>query len=172
MSATGARPAPGPRPGAGPLGAWGLALWLVVLTPTAVLAHGVELSHGQGPTAWVRAEYSGGEPMSYAKVRVFDPQGRAHQVGNADAQGGFAWLAGQPGPWRVVVEDGMGHHGELAVEIGRTAPPPAQAPGEGGRDAPPWVRLWLGLAAIMTIGGVLSWWRAARLARGRRPCGG
>lgn len=55
------------------------------------------MTAGTGTACWLRAGYAGNEPMAFAKVKVVNPQGQTHQVGNADAQGRFAWLPDQTG---------------------------------------------------------------------------
>lgn len=173
MSARQATPRrPGPAPGRR---AWlaVLGLALVLLTPAAALAHGVEMSQGQGRAVWVRAAYSDGEPMSFAKMRIKNPAGKTHQVGNADARGRFAWLAEQPGQWLAVAEDGMGHHAELTVTVADEAAPADQPdqPDQGQPSAqglaasPLWARAVWGLSAIFWLSGLVFWRKGRQAAR-------
>lgn len=163
---------PGPRPGRGPsraLAALALTLGLVWAGPAA--AHGVSAQTGRGPAAWVRAEYSDGEAMSYAKVRVLDPQGQTFQVGNADEQGNFAWLPTAPGSYRVVLEDGQGHRAEASLDwraeaqAATPAPAPGNAPGLAGQ--PVWVRAVWGLSLLFWLGGAWFWWKGRARSQGR-----
>jgi hypothetical protein len=166
--------APGPRPGARPLAlllALLLAGLLFLSAAPQVLAHGVEMTAGTGQeAAWIRAGYAGGDPMEFARVRVIDPQGRTHQVGNADSQGRFAWLADQEGEWMVVAEDGMGHRGEVAVKAGATAvssPAPVQME---SASPPRWLKTLLGLSFIFWLSGLVFWQKARQArSRGRQP---
>lgn len=160
------RPAPRPQPGGGtgPAHLAGL-LWLLLL-PSLALGHGIELSAGRGAAAWARGEYSGGEPMSFAKARVLGPDGQTHQVGNTDAQGRFAWLPDRDGPWRVALDDGQGHRGEADLDW-RTASGDSPGP-TAGRDLPTgqsfWSRAIWGLSFIFWLSGLAFW----RLGCGRR----
>ncbi|MFH1036298.1 MAG: hypothetical protein V1806_17510, partial [Pseudomonadota bacterium] len=86
-------PGPGLAPGPGArlrLPTWAAVAWLLLAAGPA-LAHGVVLSQARGQAVLSIAEYQGGEPMAFAKVRVLEPQGQTYQVGHADAQGRFAW---------------------------------------------------------------------------------
>ncbi len=126
----------------------------------------------EGPARWAQGRYSDDEPMSYAKVNVLNPRGKTHQVGNADAQGRFAWLGDEPGAWRLVFDDGMGHHVELAVEV--SAPSPA-APAAGAPPAPekqpepaskpPVERVILGIGVLFFLFGSLFWWYGGKKNR-------
>lgn len=167
------RPAPRPRPGGGA----GLAciariaraaglLWL--LLPAPALGHGMELSAGHGPAAWARGEYSGGEPMSFVKARVLDPDGQTHQVGNTDAQGRFAWLPDREGRWRVALDDGQGHRGEVGLDWRPGSGPAAEQPPAdqaGPASQPLASRIVWGLSLIFWLSG-LAFWRLGR-RRGR-----
>lgn len=158
--------APGLRPGAA---APALLLALGLLWPGAAGAHGVALTSGTGPAAWVQAVYTGGEPVSYAKVRITNPAGRTHQVGHADAAGRFAWLPDAPGDWRAAVEDGMGHRVEAVLQWHRQDPAPraAAAPADGLRNQPLWARLLWGLLFLWGAVGLLAWLRARRHSAAR-----
>lgn len=159
----------GPWPGPGPAPLAGLLLWLLVAAlPLQASAHGVDLRAEKNQALVVRAEYDDGEPMSYAKVRIITPEGRTHQVGNADAWGRFAWLPGEDGRWRAVVEDGMGHRAELALfwqkgtEIKQSRPAGAIPPGR-----PSWERVIWGLVLIWFLGGAVFWIKGRK--RGGKP---
>jgi len=166
---------PGPRPGRGP--SWGLMA--LALAGAALLAwsipaaaHGVSAQTGRGPAAWVRAEYSDGETMSYAKVRVLDPQGQTFQVGNADERGHFAWLPSAVGTYRVVLDDGQGHRVEASLEWGaegQAAPPtPTSANQPDLTGQPLWVRAIWGLSFLFWLGGAWFWWKGRARPRGGR----
>ena len=177
MSARSSLPAPRPgrRPGRGP--AWGWAALILagvaLLTGTGpAAAHGVEAQAGSGPAAWVRAEYSDGEPMSYAKVRILDPQGQTFQVGNADGRGCFAWLPATAGPYRAVMDDGQGHRAEVSLDWSPGAKAEAPAAGQDGasglRGQSPWARAAWGLSFLFWLGGAWFWWKGRAVAASRR----
>jgi nickel transport protein len=153
-----------------------LAAWLLVVAMGmgwcgVAAAHGVSVQTGRGPAAWVRAEYSDGEAMSYAKVRVLDPQGQTFQVGNADEQGNFAWLPKTTGTYRVVMEDGQGHRVEASLDWsaeGQAAPPtPVSTPSPGLAGQPVWARAVWGLSCLFWLGGAWFWWKGRVRLKGR-----
>ncbi|MBI4799851.1 MAG: hypothetical protein HY794_14235 [Desulfarculus sp.] len=159
--------APGPWPGAAPhraLAAWAALVWLF-LTASPVTAHGVEMTSGTGQACWVRAEYAGGEPMAFAKMKIINPQGQTHQVGHADGQGRFAWLPDQSGNWGAVAEDGMGHRGEITLEAGPDPATPPAPEGLGLGAVPLWARALWGICLILGVAGALFYWKAARPRR-------
>ncbi len=67
----------------------------------------------------MRAAYSDGEPMSYAKVAIYAPNDpeRAFQRGRTDRSGRFAFSPDAKGSWRVVINDGMGHQIDRKLEV-------------------------------------------------------
>ena len=168
-------PRSGLRPGRGPargLAALVLAGLMLPLAAHPARGHGVAAQTGQGPAAWVRAEYSDGEPMSYAKVRILDPQGATHQVGNADARGAFAWLPEAAGGYRAVLEDGQGHRVEASLDwhpsepaLAKVPAPPTPAPaGQAGQ--PLGARAAWGLSLVFWLGGAWCWWRGRSRTNG------
>lgn len=134
---------------------------LALVLATTAYAHGVDLRPGSAQALVVRAAYSDGTPMRFAKVRVVNSQGKTHQVGNADASGRFAWLPDREGEWRAIIDDGIGHRAEVVVEAGAPAPSAARAPGGPPSQAPLARALW-GLSAIFWLTGALFWWRGRR----------
>lgn len=151
---------------------WGPALAALLLAgllfwaARPALAHGVSLEAGQGRAAWVLAQYSDGEPMSFAKVRVLGPGGQTHQMGNADATGRFCWLPDQPGQWTAVIEDGQGHRGQVSLDwTGGDAPVASQRGGGEMAAQPLWTRALLGLSAIFCLAGLVFWLLGRRGAR-------
>lgn len=157
--------ASGPRPGAALALALALALlatWLFCLTPSPAEAHSVVMRQTQSQATLATTEYAGGEPMAFAKVRVIDPQGNTYQVGNADALGRFAWLPDHPGPWQVVMEDGMGHRGELTINTDQTDALQHAPPTGTLHDVPLLYRVMWGLSIIFCISGLTFWWSGRR----------
>lgn len=147
------------------------ALWVVLClictclcqTPQ-VEAHGVHLTLQQGQASWVQGRYTDDELMSLVNVKVINPQGKTHQVGNADASGRFAFLADEAGVWRVVFDDGMGHRVELPVDV--SAQPqslPSPVAQESPKESKPSVnKAVLGLSILFFLFGSLFWWKGKR----------
>lgn len=156
LAGSGLRPGPARAIGAA------LVLALCLLAPAAARAHGVDITARVGRAAMVRAMYSDGEPMGFAKVRIKGPDGKTHQAGNTDRQGCFAFVPTGLGQWTATVQDGMGHRCEIALQW-------KEAPGQAGVDAPPpgpnkqppWVRIVWGLVAIWGLAG-LGFWLSGR----------
>lgn len=145
-----------------------------LLQQSSLMAHGIRLSSQEGRTVWVLGEYSDGEPMSFARVRIVGPQGKTYQVGNADAYGRFAWVNDQAAAWQVTFEDGQGHRGELVVDLagaGKEALNTANhavAASKGSR--PSWDALFLGLSIIFFLSGLLLWWKGRQGGKSSRQC--
>ena len=99
------------------------AIALVVvgaLLPCALLAHGITRSVESGKAMVVTALYDGGEPISYATVRVYAPGDRSveFQNGRTDKNGRFAFIPSEKGEWLVRLDDGTGHAFEELVLVG------------------------------------------------------
>jgi nickel transport protein len=148
-----------------------LASLLAFASPAA--AHGVFLTSGQGQATWVRGEYSDEEVMSFAKVKIFGPDGKTRQVGNADADGRFAWLPKEPGVWKATFDDGMGHLAELNVDVAakstgaQSSTSSTTEPADMGQSQRPRPKVYgivLGLSIIFWASGLL-FWRWARRAQ-------
>ena len=76
-----------------------------------VYAHGAHYIIAQAKATVIRVEYDGGEPMSYAEVKIFSPDDQKveYQKGRTDKKGQFSFLPEKGGEWKIVVHDGMGH---------------------------------------------------------------
>ncbi len=78
-------------------------------------AHGVKgklFSGGIG----IKAQYSTGEPMSYAQVKILEQNKKMpYQIGRTDKNGCFCFYPDKPGNWKAVINDGFGH--ELQIPI-------------------------------------------------------
>lgn len=129
-----------------------------------LLSFGQAFSHGlthevlQGGVG-VRAEYEAGDPMAFAEVRVFAPgQEEVYQEGFTDADGSFMIRAATPGPWRVEIDDGMGHKLKTTLDadvLSMTTTSPES----------PWHRsaeVLLGLSLIFAGSGFFAWGRQRR----------
>lgn len=147
----------------------------------SLAAHGLDIEVRLHPPAVVlRAIYSGAEAVAYASVKVHAPGAAAaeFQSGHADAAGRFAFVPDREGPWRVVVDDELGHREELRIVIDRSfveagartsggsaAPGAAGAPEMRPSRLPVWLGALVGLALIFGVSGFLYGFKA------RRPAG-
>ncbi|MBI9083681.1 MAG: hypothetical protein JEZ11_08780 [Desulfobacterales bacterium] len=137
-------------------------IWMMVgIAP--VWAHGVHYDFESEKTVCLRVSYSDGEPMSYAKAKIFSPADAEieHQNGRTDKNGRFAFVPDIEGAWRIDVEDGMGHavKAEIRIEdtgdhVKETSPPAA-----GGASA---VNAMAGLSGIFFLFGLFFWWKGLR----------
>jgi nickel transport protein len=145
------------------------------LRPAALFAHGVEVSdrgNSDGALRAVRFMYSTGEPMMYAKIKLFPPARPDTEILSSitDRNGIFAFLPDSGGDWRIEAEDGMGHKGTITVAAGLSGngAAPEQAgisPGgaaQGGRP-PLSLAIVLGLSLIVNVFAV---WHYAGLRKG------
>ena len=144
-----------------------LTLLMVIFGSAPAWAHGVGYHIDNSQTACIRIAYDDGEPMSYAKVKVFGPGNAAieHQNGRTDKNGRFAFVPDTPGPWRVEAGDGMGH--AIKAEVNFT-PDQAQdkAPADPPKDQGPSVsKAMAGLSLIFFLSGAFFWWKGTRVAR-------
>jgi len=90
---------------------------ILVACPSKGMAHGVRGEVAYGGVI-IKAEYTTGEPMSYAKVVISAPdKGIPFQIGRTDRNGRFCFYPDTPGKWKVVVEDGMGHRLEMNLPV-------------------------------------------------------
>jgi nickel transport protein len=100
------------------------------MIPTAAFAHGVETAEVTGRVDLRTAQflYSTGEPMLFAKIKVFAPSRPESpaQESAADINGYFSFVPFETGDWRLTAEDGMGHRGEIIIPVA----------GEGEEDGP------------------------------------
>jgi len=89
-------------------------------------AHGVEAYDATGAMndsiRTARFVYSTGEPMSYSKIKLYPPSSSGTEILQSlcDRNGYFSFAADEAGEWRVTVEDGMGHKGEITIEVDNT----------------------------------------------------
>jgi nickel transport protein len=133
--------------------------------PAGVFAHGVEIVEATGSVALrtVRFMYSTGEPMLFAKIKVFTPSRpeAPAQESVADLNGYFSFVPFENGDWRLTAEDGMGHRGEIVIAVADEAPLEAvnEAP---STKLPVPLAAALGLSLIVNIFAV---WHFAGLRR-------
>ena len=115
----------------------------------------------------VEAEYDDGEPMTYAAVEVLIVNEELpFQTGRTDRNGRFLFFPDQPGDWKVVVNDEMGHRLAVKTSIdgdmnlnkisGQTDK--AADGGSFSRDE----KALMGVSIIFGISGIFFWWRGKR----------
>jgi nickel transport protein len=140
-------------------------LALVLAWHGNAFAHGATCRQAGGPVA-VECLYDSGSPMAFCDVAVYGAASGDSVIltGATDAAGRFAFVPGSGGPWRVVVDDGMGHSARAEIT---GADPAAKAGGESGgaRGGRPG-RLYGGIAGVGVIFGIFGIYA---LARSRRP---
>jgi nickel transport protein len=152
-----------------------------IFLPGTIYAHGVDVydvtkDSGAGI---VRFMYSTGEPMMYAKVKLYPPSRPDVESLQSitDRNGVFAFIPDEEGEWRIDAEDGMGHKG--TISIGAGAPEAAGTGAEsgggdsgssksgGGKNGVPLaLGIVTGLSLILNI--FSGWHFGALLARSRK----
>ncbi|MDR2745815.1 MAG: DUF4198 domain-containing protein [Treponema sp.] len=147
-----------------------LAALGAVLLPGNIHAHGVEVydvTDGPGRTAGiVRFKYSTGEPMMYAKVKLYPPSKPDVESLQSitDRNGIFSFIPDEEGEWRIDAEDGMGHRGTIAVTV--AAAPAETTAAENGGPIPPALGIITGLSLILNI--FSGWHFGAMYIRSRK----
>ncbi len=127
-------------------------------------AHGVEaISEGAGGTA-IRAVYDGGEAMSYAKVTISAPDSKTvFQTGRSDRNGRFCFFPDVPGIWKVVMEDGIGHRLEMAVNADQAQKAHIKQPESSGLNK--MGKVLFGISLIFFMASLLIWLNAKKILR-------
>jgi nickel transport protein len=91
------------------------------------------------------------------------------QTGRTDRNGLFLFLPDQPGDWKVVARDEMGHRLAVKPIIDEDMNPNktgGQTDGAvDGGFLPRYEKAFMGLSLIFGISGVFFWWRGRRLYR-------
>lgn len=109
------------------------------MTPGIALMAGESRFHGitirlarEGRVVVATCSYEGGGPVTGGAVTVYRPGGDdVYTTGTTDPGGVFAFLPGDGGEWRFVVDDGMGHRREARIETGAV---PGKENGPGPSD--------------------------------------
>ena len=136
-----------------------MALALCLLSGPSAFAHAMHAFEVQGGLG-VRVEYDDGYPATHAEVRVYAPDEETHPYaeGITDAEGYFVFFPTSEGPWRLVVDDGMGHRVEKNL-----APDPAH---HSFVYLPPrrirWMEALFGVALILALFAGYGRWVAVR----------
>ena len=97
-----------------------LASFIIIpLGVRSIGAHGVEYEIQENMAPIIKVGYDDGEPMSYAEVKIFSPNNTEteYQNGRTDRNGCFAFIPDEPGEWKIVVNDGMGHGVSTEIHI-------------------------------------------------------
>jgi nickel transport protein len=85
----------------------------------------------EGRVVVAACHYDGGTPVTGAQVTLYSPEGdEPYQTGITDPEGVFVFLPANPGEWRLVVDDGMGHRREASIQTST-----AYDGGAGSNDA-------------------------------------
>lgn len=136
-------------------------LLFATVYPVLCFAHGVQGQVGTGGIT-ILAEYTTGEPMSYASVEVLAPASKLpFQIGRTDRNGRFCFFPDAPGKWKVVVNDKMGHRLELLIPVDKAMKPES---GKSNKKHFPfsltkYERALMGLSIIFGITGIIILWK-------------
>jgi hypothetical protein len=147
------------------------AMIFIFVLPASAFAHGVEVFNetGNPGVQTIRFGYTDGEPMLFARVKVFSPSSPDAPVQEsiADRAGYFSFIPFEPGEWRLTAEDGMGHKGTITISVNAEggasveSAGAAGAAGAGTNSRPPLaLNIVLGLSLLANI--FCGWIIAAR----------
>jgi nickel transport protein len=147
-----------------------------LLFPDAAFTHGVEIydETGRAGARTLRFMYSTGESMLFAAVKVYPPStpDATVQETMTDRDGYFSFVPFEDGLWRLTVEDGMGHKGEITLNVtgtgaGNAVAESAASGGSGGAHRA--LRVVLGLSLILNIFAAYSFVPERKRFKTRRP---
>jgi nickel transport protein len=98
---------------------WICLCFTILALPGLLHAHGMAWEIAPRETLAILATYDDGEAMAYAAVKIFGPGESQieHQNGRTDKNGCFAFVPDTPGPWRIIVDGGMGHVINTTFEV-------------------------------------------------------
>lgn len=114
------------------------------------------------------AQYSDGEPMRYASVKILAPEAeRTFQTGRTDQNGRFCFFPDRPGVWRVTVDDKMGHLLELEVPVTENLHLDRPDPALPETTVMPRLQgVLVGISIIFGMFGVVCWLKSRRKSTG------
>ena len=138
-----------------------LAFYIITLfSINSVLAHGVEYEIKENKASIIKVGYDDGEPMSYAEVKIFSPYNAEieYQNGRTDSNGCFAFIPDEPGEWKIVVNDGMGHG--VATKVPITEGIKVDITHHG---FPRWHKLTTGISIIFGLTGLIFYIRIRKI---------
>jgi nickel transport protein len=145
-----------------------LSLFVFLLPRNVCFGHGVQYHEFEGGIG-IEAIYDDGIPMSYSEVKIFSPaDGETEfQSGLTDKNGRFVFCPDIKGRWKIVVDDGMGHHLEVVVTVNeaRELKTHQQTGNSAGRSLSQWERATVGICIIFGISGIFFWWKGKRMYR-------
>lgn len=148
----------------------------LLLLPTLVVAHGVRLEVTTYEEAIVgRASFADGTAVAEAPVElrgVSAAQSRSLARTRTDVQGRFAFpVPTDAGDYRLIVDDGLGHRGELTLTRSADAPSSTAEPSILSTTVQHSHRHWRdwasGLGYLLGVFGLAAWWLGRRKARER-----
>jgi nickel transport protein len=127
-----------------------------LIFPAFVFGHGVEVydvtAEGK-PVHTVYFRYSTGEPMSFAKLKIYPPSTMSKNIESlisiTDRNGLFSFVPDENGTWRIDIEDGMGHAGSINVVSNDGEKSTANI--AHNRKLPPAITAVLGISLLLNI---------------------
>jgi len=141
----------------------GFALGLILAAAPAVWGHGASGAiEGRGGLV-IASAYDDGEGISFAKVTIQSPEGKTFQTGFTDKTGRFAFVPDQPGEWKFVTEDGMGHRVEVKIPVTPEIVRGEQIPkGQNTAAVSKVERVMEGVALIFGCMGLYFFWKGKK----------
>jgi nickel transport protein len=117
-----------------------------------LLSHGVEVSESYNSAKVIRFSYSDDTPMMYAKVKLYPPSNPTVETikSLSDKNGFFAFVPDEEGKWKAEATDGMGHKGEIVIDVTKTSSITATYKGDI-KQTSLFLRIILGLSLILNI---------------------
>lgn len=141
----------------------------VLFLATPLWAHGIDHKISIEKAYCIRVSYDDGEPVSYAKVKVFGPAGTEteYQNGRTDQNGGFAFVPDTEGEWTVQVSDGLGHAVTGKINFGNEELTKGHQPASADAPEEKTGKAMACLSAIFLIFGSLFWWKGMKAGKNR-----
>lgn len=140
----------------------------LVLVKSKVWSHGTQGEITTHKGLFVQANYSTGDPMSYAEIKIFHTSKNIpFQQGYLDKNGKFIFLPDKNGTWSININDGMGHKLVLSTTIENLDKLRSQSSLNSSTSNMPRklslpLKLLMGLSIIFGISGILFWWKGKK----------
>jgi nickel transport protein len=131
--------------------------WLIVLATSGMAyAHGMSHEVTKKEAVMIAAEYDDGEPVSYAEVKIYSPEGGRveYQNGRTDKKGRFAFLPDRAGEWKINIDGGMGHFKSTVFVVDEAMD--IRMKENTGRTCPRWQAVVTGISIIFGLFGLIS----------------
>lgn len=140
---------------------WLFILVVIFIYPGSLYAHGVVYEIKNDKAVIIKVGYDDGEPMIYAKVKIFPPADRKteYQNGRTDKNGCFSFLPDQSGEWKITVSDGMGHGVNRTIKVEEAMEIENISVG-----LPRWYKLIVGISVLWGLGGLVFFLMARKEA--------